>query len=351
MTSEMEERAHRARDKADQAVITVHYEGMVPQLQAEFERSAGETEIDLLHPQPQLLNRRVRSVLRIVREILPASTRVRIRISAEFNESIAALLPDLFNPSSPYDPKRGANTAVAKTIPSADGSFDIVLDAGCFINGADDDGQDLAEQTATLEHLAAHEPQHILMHLNQTDSRYYCDEVPATSEGRMYRSVVAEAVDEFRCELAAGRRVAGAMSRSAALGDDLDQFRSSLNESHRICGTDTAAAATVAFTGAKEFLKALAYLAAERLASGDGRGSSIPTPAGWDRYGSTIWPDAFDVFKSIPAADEESGTEELVTALTRLCEVIARWMPNDVGVRYEIDSTGRHSCYWDRRRY
>lgn len=312
--------------------VSVHFEGMVPQLRAEFERMSGATQIELLHPRPQLLYKRVQSVLRIVREILPAQTQVRIRITAEFADSIAALQPEQFSRLSPYDPQRGANIAMAKTIRAADDTFDIVINAALFINGADESDDDLTEKTATMAHVAAHEPQHVLMELDQTDSRYYIEAVPPDSAGRIYRNVIAEAVDEFRCELAAGRHTQSGSPREGTMADDLDKFRDSLNASHRLRRTDIPLAASIAFTAAKEFLKALAYLAAERIAEGNDADTPVLESKEWEQYGARIWPAAFDIFKSIPAADEPADRDRLVSALTQLSELVADWMLNQVGV-------------------
>lgn len=335
-------------DAPHSADVSVHFEGMVPPLQAEFERTSGATQIDLLHPQPQLLHSRVASVLHIIREVLPPRTRARVHITAQFADSIADLRPG--RPPTPFDAQRGANIAMAKTIPALDGTFDIVINAALFINGPDETAEDLAEKTATLEHLAAHEPQHILTELDRTDSRFYVESVPQNSRGRIYRSVVAEAMDEYRCELAAGRYVPSGLSREGTMGDDLSHFRESLNASLRLSRSDVQRAATIAFTAAKEFFKANAYLAAERIAAGRGMETPVFDSKEWTLYGSNLWRASFDIFKSVPASDEPADPDHLILALTQLSELAADWMCNEVGVRYEINSEG-HFCYWKREGY
>ena len=189
--------AKRQEDRrANSNNVSLDFEGMVPQLRAEFLRRTGRTQIDLLHPRPQLLYGRVQAVKRTVRTIVPADVRVRIRVSAEFQQSVANLQPERFSSGQDYTTTRGANIATAKTIPASDGSFDIVLNAERFISAPEDSDQEVSEKTAQLTHLAAHEPQHILMHLDRTDSCYYLDEVPVDSVGRKYRGLFGEPIDE-----------------------------------------------------------------------------------------------------------------------------------------------------------
>ena len=152
--------------------------------------------------------------------------------------------------------------------------------------------------------------------------------------------------------MAAGRVVpnVGDTRREVWIGDDLRQLRTSLNESLGCSSTDIVQAVSIAHTAVKEFVKALAYLAAERIVDNTPSEALCPEVDGWDIYGGTLWPQLFPIFARIPAAGEPVIGQELVEALTVMSELVAEWMVNCVGVRYEINDGG-HSCWWEREHY
>ena len=143
---------------------------------------------------------------------------------------------------------------------------------------------------------------------------------------------------------------AGDGLREVTLGDDIHHLRTSLNESLARSSVDIEQAASIAHTAVKEFIKALGYLAAERIVDNRSNEAPDPQPDGWDVYGESLWPQLFLIFDRIPAAGEPATHQQLAGALTEAAELVAAWMVDCVGVRYEIDAGG-HLCWWEREYY
>ncbi|OZD01965.1 hypothetical protein CH294_26925 [Rhodococcus sp. 14-2483-1-1] len=75
-----------------------------------------------------------------------------------------------------------------------------------------------------------------------------------------------------------------------------------------------------------------------------------PLPTGWDEYIGQFWPDIFELFASVPAANEPASVEFLTTVLQATCERVITWL-TEIGVRYEKDENLNDYCWWDRREF
>ncbi|TQC47407.1 hypothetical protein EEB14_20870 [Rhodococcus sp. WS4] len=190
--------------------LTILYEHLQPGVVAAF-KAPSEMGYD-----------RLRQIKRTMKRVLPNTVTTRIRLAGSMSDSVDAILRERdVEHDAAYTTERGANVAVAKTMAAPDGTFDIVVDASLFFNFETDTAEERREQTRQVLHLAAHEPQHVLLHLSRTDSHYYKDDVTCTRTPRAYRSPLAEAIDEFRCELAANRIAPSAQSRESVFAEDL----------------------------------------------------------------------------------------------------------------------------------
>jgi hypothetical protein len=314
------------------------YERMHPLYVEEFRRAGG------------LAHERICEVKSIVDSVLPDGVTTRIRLSGEFTGSVDAIVDHVDSGQPPsYRSERGANVAVARTIPAADGSFDIVMDAQQFLNLPEDSDDEKGQRTENLRHTAAHEPQHVLLHLSRTDSDCYEDDVSCARTPRAYRKHLADGIDEYRCELAANRIALGPTSRESVIGDDLAHMRDTINAAVPIIGTDFGAALFATMTAVYGMFKALAYLAAECVAAGKDWAAPQPAPPGWDRYFANLWPDIVRVLSRVPAADEYCERRVLIEALEALCVRFSEWM-NEIGIRYENREDGQY-CWWEHAQY
>jgi hypothetical protein len=191
-----------------------------------------------------------------------------------------------------------------------------------FINGPDDSDRDVAVKSQVLAHLAAHEPQHSVLKLAVLD-----DDVVEAARGESMTvndllPGIAEAVNEFRCELAANRIATSPFPHDAkSTGSDLAKFRESLATSIDLADSDRWNALVTVMTAAKELVKAVAYAAAYRFYDGqDDRSAPSPLPEHWDRYMSGLWPDLLEMFAAISAANEPVDRSVIGEAVYEMSE-------------------------------
>jgi hypothetical protein len=326
------------RQLADSGAEVI-YERMVPLHVEEFTLAGG------------LAHGRVTEVKSIIDSVLPSGVKARVRLSGSCRASVDEIVGHVGPRGEPtaYSIQRGANVAVARTIPGADGSFDIVMDAHQFLNLPEDSPGERIHRTQNLRHTAAHEPQHVLQHLSHTDSDDYEDDVVCARTARAYRKHLADGIDEYRCELAANRIVVSPTSRESIVGDDLAHMREAINAALPLIATDIEGALRATMTAVCEMFKVLAYLAAEYVAAGKPSVAPEPKPQGWDEYFSTLWPDIVGLLRRVPAADQPCNRQLLVEVLEALCVRFSQWM-DEIGIRYENRDDGE-SCWWDRIRY
>lgn len=319
----------------------------------EFKRTRGLPKSPLMHPTPGLVAKRVEAFKQTVNEIVPAGTTVSIWPAIQIAETLAHVAPERFGPDSGnYTLDRGANRVGAKTLRQGDGSFDIVVDGNWFFNSGDDSDEDIAEKSQILAHLAAHEPQHIVLALSGLD----VGEVTETAQGESATvndlvPGIAEAVNEYQCELAANRVVTSAFPHDAeTTADDLAKFRESLAASVDLAGSDRYKACVTVLTAAKELVKGVAYAAAYRFYDGrDNRSMPNPVPEQWDHYMSGLWTDLLEMFAAIPAAGETIDAAVLGRAVYEMAERILNWL-GEIGVTYLVEVDGDQwlrSCWWD----
>lgn len=315
------------------------YEHLHPGVIAAF-KSPREPGYDRLH-----------QVTQTIGEIVPDTVTTRIRLSGSMSASIDAILQERDSEySAEYTTKRGANVAAARTIAAADGSFDIVMDASLFFNLDADTEQQQRHQTQQVLHLAAHEPQHVLLHLSHGDSQYYRDDITCARTPRAYRAPLAEAIDEFRCELAANRIAPSAQTRESVFAEDLEHMQQAINSVRHLVGTDQMYTAfQTTMRAVCDLFKALAYLAAEYVAAERLPEPFDPLPSAWNRHMRELWPDVFQLLQQVPAADEPCSHELLTTTLEAACVRFSQWM-SEIGIRYENREKGEE-CYWDHQTY
>lgn len=327
-----------------------------PHLIEEFKRTKGLPRSSLMHPTQGLVAKRVEVFKRTVNDIVPSGTTVSIWPAIDMATTLAHVAPDRFGPDSgaSYTLERGANIAVAKTLTRADGAFDIVVDGSYFINDRDDTQEDLAEKTQILAHLAAHESQHIVLTVAGLDVGQITD--AAIGDSATVNDLVpgiAEAVNEYQCELAANRIAISAVPYdAAATGEDLAKFRAALELSVGLIDSDRYAACVTVLTAAKELAKGVAYAAAYRFYEvRTDRSAPNPLPEQWDRYMGQLWPDLLGLFAAVPAAGEPSDAASLGAVAHQMTERILRWLKEEVGVTYlaEVTHDGQwqRSCWWD----
>jgi hypothetical protein len=308
---------------------------------AEFKRTRGLPKIPELHQTPGLIAERVRSFMRTVNDVVPPGTTVSVWPAIDMATTLAQVAPDRFGPESGnnYTLDRGANTAAAKTLTRADGSgFDIVVDGDLFMSTRENSGDEVQNRSSILAHLAAHEPQHIVLTLAGLDVGDLAE--AANGESPTVNDLLlpfAEAVNEYQCELAANRIVVSRFPHDAdSLGDDLAAFRAVLAEAVRIQADDLYQACVNTVTAAKELVKGVAYAAAYRFYDGDDRSAPDSKPEQWDRYMSELWPDLLDVFATIPAAGDPVDKSAMALTVYRMTERVLRWM-EDVGIEQSRD--------------
>ncbi|MFZ2173805.1 MAG: hypothetical protein WAW17_07165 [Rhodococcus sp. (in: high G+C Gram-positive bacteria)] len=287
---------------------------------------------------------------KMARTILPNDVTTRIRLSGSFTDSVDSILRDHdVAVEAAYTTERGANVAVARTIAAPDGTFDIVLDAGNLLDAEANSQADRRHRTRSIRHTAAHEPQHVLLHLARTDGEYYREDIICARTPRAYRKNLAEALDEYRCELAANRIAPSATSRESVFVRDLSSMREAINGVRALVETDIDRALYVTMTAACQMFKALAYLAAEYVVAGREPEPPQPLSPGWDRYLQQLWPDVLRLLRGVPAADEPCTHDLLTSTLAALCVRFSQWM-HEVGIRYENREDGQE-CYWDHQVY
>ena len=320
---------------------------------AEFKRVHGLPQTPLLHPTPGLIAGRVEAFKRTVNEIVPQGTIVSIWPAIEIATTLAHVAPDQFGPdsSAAYTTDRGANTVMAKTLRRANGSFDIVVNGDSFLNMREDSEENVAVKSELLAHLAAHESQHIVLTLDSRDSANVIEAARCQSPTiNDLLPAVAEAVNEYQCELAANRIVVSTFPHDAAsVADDLAKFRQSLTTSVEMASSNRYEACMIVLTAAKELVKGVGYAAAYRFYDGrDDRSAPEPKPEQWGRYMSELWPDLLDLFAAIPAAGEPIEASALGANVHTMTECVLRWL-EDIGVTYlvevENDEWAR-SCWW-----
>jgi hypothetical protein len=326
--------------------VTIHYEGIAPHFVAEFERVGNRPLIQELWPERGLINRRVHWFVSSVQNLVPTGTRVRVRITASMAETMRHVDPEHYGGDASYTTDRGANIATAKTVRADDGSFDIVVNYARFVSFRSQDADEVAENTTSLAHLAAHEPQHILMDLDKTDVSFVLKDARGESATVNDLLVVfAEAVNEFRCELAANRIAISGTPQDLDFADDLASFRSSLNNAVAVIATDRHAACVRTMMATKELMKAVAYIAAYYIAQG--RSDDLPSlPSDqWERYMASLWPDLMKTFTTIPASDELADTGQLADAIYTGAERVLAWL-EEIGVTYQVTDGGERACWW-----
>ncbi|MFT4398421.1 hypothetical protein ACLTEW_26205 [Gordonia lacunae] len=296
--------------KRSRSLVRVKYSPDInPPVIEEFKRKRGLPRSPLMHPTPGLVAKRVEAFVQTVNDVVPTGTTVSIWPAIKIETTLAYVAPHQFGPDSgaTYTLDRGANTVTAKTLRRDDGNFDIVVDGNWFINHVDDSDQDLERNSQLLAHLAAHEPQHIVLNLAGLDDSEVVN--AASGESATVNDLLpgtAEAVNEFRCELAANRIATSPFPHDAqSVGADLAKFRESLATSVELANSDRWTACVTVMTAAKELLKAVAYAAAFLFYNGrNDRSVPNPLPEHWDRYMARLWPDLLEIFAAIPAADE-----------------------------------------------
>ena len=325
-----------------------------PPVIEEFKRKRGRPKSPLMHPTPGLVAHRVEAFVQTVNDVVPTGTTVSIWPAINIGTTLAYVAPDQYGPDAgtTYTLDRGANTVTAKTLRRDDGTFDIVVDGNWFINRVDDSDRDLERNSQLLAHLAAHEPQHIVLKLAGLDD----SELANVARGESatvndFLPGTAEAVNEFRCELAANRIATSPYPHDAlSIGDDLAKFRESLATSVDLADSDRWTACVTVMTAAKELLKAVAYAAAFLFYDGgNDRSAPNPLPECWDRYMAGLWPDLLEIFAGIPAADEPVDPAALGKSVYVMSRRTALWL-QDIGVTYlveEADGEWRRSCWWD----
>lgn len=157
---------------------------MRPHTIAEFKRTRGLPEVPGLHPTPGLIASRLRAFEATVNQVVPAGIVVSIWPAIDMTTTLAHVAPEQFGGG--YTLNRGANIAVAKTLTRADGKgFDIVISGDMLISTAEATDTELAEASQLLAHLAAHEPQHIVLTLAGLDSEQTLEAAEATTRRSM----------------------------------------------------------------------------------------------------------------------------------------------------------------------
>lgn len=345
----------RMSNKGKRSVVRVKFgPDIPPQLVAEVKRVRGLPPDPQFHPTPGVTSRRVEAFRQTVNDLVPAGTIVSIWPAIEMATTLAHVTPGQFGPGSgaAYTTERGANIAMAKTLRRPDGSFDIVVDANLFVHWRENTDANAAAKEAALAHLAAHEPQHVILTLAGLGPEEVAEaargESPTISD---FVPVVAESVNEYQCELAANRVVVSMFPHDAtALAQDLEKFRESLTLSIDTAGSNRYEACAIVLTAVKELVKGVAYAAAYRFYDGrDDRSGPDPKPEQWDRYMSDLWPDLLDLFASIPAAGELIEVPVLSATVYKMSERVLRWLEG-IGVTYVVEvQNGEQirSCWWD----
>jgi hypothetical protein len=345
-TERMSSEGKGKKTKKPQTVVRFKFGPDVrPHMVAEFKRTRGLPQIPELHPTPGLIAARASTFLQTVNAIVPVGTTVSVWPAVNMAETLAQLAPDQYGPESgnEYTTQRGANIATAKTLRRDDGrGFDIAVGGDWFISSRGDSDEEVATKSALLAHLAAHEPQHIVLAVAGLDAGDLTEaargESPTVND---VLPVIAEPINEYQCELAANRiAIAPLPHDDASLESDLAAFRESLAASVNLQGSDRYTACVIVLTAAKELIKGVAYAAAYRFYDGNlDRTEPDPKPEQWDRYMAELWPDLLDMFGTIPAAGDEIDRNALALTVYRMAERVLRWL-EDIGIRYVVEMQG-----------
>jgi len=292
-----------------------------------------------------LASERMMRIIQIGADCRPDEAPVHFVFTGDFIQSVKTRLGE----GSSYDTQRGANSTIARTMRRDDEGYDIIYDAAFLFSLAQDPPEDIAALDAVLDHVAAHEPQHVAMAWTRTDAEHFQDLVTLEPVPRRFRKSMAIVIEEYRCERAANKIAPSASTRASAFHADIAHFRDSLNASLAICNSDISTALFIAMTAVSELWKAMGYLAAEVATVDDGQPPTEPDSSiqGWEPYVGEIWPVVRQILALAPPANEPTTAQHLATVTELLCKAVSYWMPT-IGILYDYDEQLDESCYWTR---
>jgi hypothetical protein len=310
-----------------------------------------DNPLENLQDETSLARQRLNAMSLRVNQLVPLGSEVHVTFTGDFPTSVTTRVTS-GEVQEPYTMERGASVVAGRTMRRTDDGFDILFDVYNLFSFANETEQEVEATTANALHLASHEPQHVWLSHTLTEAENYQDLVDADPTAFRFRKMIASAIDEYRCERAANAYEATQPSKSVSIAHDLEHFRGQLNSSHAICNDDTYEACYQVMTAAGEFIKALAYLAAELPPFSSESPVARPEelPEGWSRYVEPIWPMICQVLSLLPAANEATTIEHLATVDGMLCKLVVTWLQL-IGIDYSYDADAGEACYWTAESY
>ena len=291
----------------------------------------------------------------IVQEILallPDRTTWRLTLTGD----IAATVNEIEgrDEGSGYAIDRGAGHVGGITLPSADGTFDIVIGVENIVNpfGEYDDFEGLAANAiATGRHLGRHEAGHAALSLRGEADEGYRDLPKLDPTAAGWTHAVAAYMDDFRIERHVREHTPPVFSHLDGLSDAIAHLSSELSAANASWKLDLDAAANRSDYGIGGFVRVIAYLAAE-LGLDDHGQPVVPerTPPKWDRYLGTAWPVWSATFHRLRPVDEPMTSDELSEVLSELCQLVVNWS-TAIGYDRGLTGDGRAYAFWTEESY
>ncbi|KRE30440.1 hypothetical protein [Agromyces sp. Soil535] len=269
----------------------------------------------------------------------------RICFSGDFVQSVQDRF-DARDLSVEYGAVRGANFAVAKTMRSASGGVDIVVNAEMLFLPADIDQDEAHNHVILLLHLAAHEAVHALHHSRGEDSEATFNSMMITSPSDAYYATEAGTViEEYRAELVAEQMHANPASTILSFQDDLASLAGSIDDARALSTTDVSRAARLHLAAATNYWKALSLVAARLRAAGTDIPRPILTSAGWQKYAAPLWERWQAALGELPIG-LAAADAELLREVTREMMPILEQFFVMTGVARSWDADGGGYMYW-----
>jgi hypothetical protein len=268
--------------------------------------------------------------------LVAEATDVRLHVTDRFDEAVRRATRAATTGTAPYTQERDFGFAVAKTITQADGSIDVIVDAGLFSRGHEAD-----EAGRTFEH----EGLHIAIEQrgeSLNDLRVH-RQLPDDAAAGIFASIAGVSSEEYRVE--------------RVLWTTADQVRADSHLAHfgsiarRIQETIRAAAtryqhdldvAVIGQTVSDAFLAlatSTAYVAAEIDATGGHRDVNVDV----DVYAQLLgprWRAVVEELRRLPPGDVPTGGEHLEAQAYRVAARLEDWLEH-IGFSWKSHADGR----------
>ncbi|GGE91068.1 hypothetical protein [Mycetocola zhadangensis] len=261
---------------------------------------------------------------RLAAEVLQISNDAGVVYSANFVRSVQDRF-DARGVGIIYGTSRGANVAVAKTMRTADGGVDILIDIDALFIDPESTEEQLDGHHLLLFHLAAHEAIHALHHFRGEDSEAVYNSMNVrSSEQRYFATEAGTIIEEYRAELAAESLHPHPSPFSDVLSSDISAFVASTAEARTMVRTDLHAAARLQSAAFTNLWKALSLLAAEIRVRETALPASVESSSEWQNVAAPLWAEWCVLLGRLPDGQAEADLARLRSVTTDLIQLLKR---------------------------